>query len=437
MGLIVRMCIMTDFNSIDAALEEVKKGKMVLVADDTFEETEGNLIMAAELVTPNDINFMSRESGGLIAVAGTSERIAELDLEYHGLPMKTLRNTWFGVTIDALRGTSTGASAADRAATIRLFTDPVAKASDFAKPGHVTTLKALDGGVLARAGHTEASIDLARLAGLKPAGVVCMVMAPDGSVARFSYLKEFARKYRFIIITIRDLIEYRSKREKLVECVVSVNFPTKFGTFQLKLYESEIDEHHHIALVKGDVATDRPVLVRVHSECLTGDVFGSMRCDCGEQLARALARVEEEGLGVVLYMRQEGRGIGLSNKIKAYSLQDMGVDTVEANLLLGFPPDLRDYGIGAQILADLGIRKIRLMTNNPKKIVGLEGYGLEIVERVPIEVPANSANAYYLQTKKDRMGHLIGAPTCAKRKSGTPLSTDHIVKGAMNGDSCD
>jgi 3,4-dihydroxy 2-butanone 4-phosphate synthase/GTP cyclohydrolase II len=366
---------------------------------------------------------MSRESGGLIAVAGTSERIAELDIEYRGLPMKSLRNTWFGVTIDAIRGTSTGASANDRASTIRQFADPAAKVSDFAKPGHVTTLKALDGGVLARVGHTEATVDLARIAGLKPAGVVCMVLAPDGSVAKLSYLREFARTHGFVIITIRDLIIYRRMREKLVESVVTVHFPTKFGTFELKLYESEIDEHHHIALVKGDVATDRPVLVRVHSECLTGDVFGSMRCDCGEQLAHALMMIEEEGLGVVLYMRQEGRGIGLANKIRAYSLQDMGVDTVEANILLGFPPDLRDYGIGAQILADLGIRKIRLMTNNPKKIVGLEGYGLEIVERVPIEVPANSANAYYLQTKKDKMGHL--------------LSTDHIVKGAMNGDSCD
>jgi 3,4-dihydroxy 2-butanone 4-phosphate synthase / GTP cyclohydrolase II len=410
---------MTDFSSIETAFENIRNGRMVLVLDDASDDSGGDLIMAAERVTPNDINFMSRESGGLIAVAGTPERIAELDLEYHGLPMKTLRNTWFGVTIDAFRGTSTGASAADRASTIRLFADPSAKVSDFAKPGHVTTLKALEGGVLARAGHTEAATDLMRLAGLTPAGVVCMVMAPDGSVARLPYLKEFARKNEFTMITIRDLIEYRSTREKLVACVVSVNLPTKYGVFQLKLYESEIDDHHHLALVKGEVSDGRPVLVRVHSECLTGDVFGSLRCDCGDQLTSALTRIEEEGTGVLLYMRQEGRGIGLANKIKAYSLQDGGVDTVVANILLGFPPDLRDYGIGAQILADLGIRKIRLMTNNPKKVIGLEGHGLEIVERVPIEIPANCTNAYYLQTKKDKMGHLLTfSPQDAKSAPG-------------------
>jgi 3,4-dihydroxy 2-butanone 4-phosphate synthase/GTP cyclohydrolase II len=261
-----------------------------------------------------------------------------------------------------------------------------------------------------------------RLAGLKSAGVLATIMAPDGSVARLPYIRELAAKHDYPLLSIRDIIEYRRMREKLVECVVSVNFPTKFGKFELKLYESDIDDHHHIAIVKGDVASGEPVLVRVHSECLTGDVFGSLRCDCGEQLAHALSRIEKEGRGVVLYMRQEGRGIGLANKIKAYSLQDMGVDTVEANLLLGFPPDLRDYGIGAQILADLGIKKIRLMTNNPKKIIGLEGYGLEITERVPIEIQANCTNAYYLQTKKDRMGHL--------------LSTEHIMKGAENSGAC-
>jgi 3,4-dihydroxy 2-butanone 4-phosphate synthase/GTP cyclohydrolase II len=272
----------------------------------------------------------------------------------------------------------------------------------------VTTLKALEGGVLSRAGHTEASVDLMKLAGLASAGALCMVMDSEGNVAHLSYLKDFAAKHGFIIISIRDLIAYRRTREKLVERVVSVNFPAKFGNFRLHLYESEIDDHHHLAIVKGNVAGEEPVLVRVHSECLTGDVFGSLRCDCGEQLARALGRIEAEGLGVVLYMRQEGRGIGLANKIRAYDLQDQGLDTVEANIRLGFPPDLRDYGIGAQILADLGIKKIRLMTNNPKKIVGLEGYGLEIVERIPVEVPVNCQNAFYMQTKKDKMGHLLG-----------------------------
>ncbi|MFC1692993.1 GTP cyclohydrolase II [Candidatus Latescibacterota bacterium] len=398
---------MPDFSPIEDALKEIKNGKIILVVDDMSEETEGNLIMAAELATQKDVRFLSREAGGLIAVAGTSERIEDLDLELIGLRTKTLRDTHFGVTIDALEGTTTGASAADQAKTIRLFADPDAKAKDFGRPGHVTTLKALDGGVLSRAGHTETAVDLARLAGMEPAGVLSLVLSPDGNVAKLSYLKEFAQKHNFTIISIRDIIAFRRIKEKLVECVVSVNFPTKHGAFVLKMYESEIDDHHHLAIVKGNVSTDAPVLVRVHSECLTGDVLGSLRCDCGEQLAYALSLIEKEGRGVVLYMRQEGRGIGLANKIKAYKLQDNGIDTVDANIMLGFPADLRDYGIGAQILVDLGIKKIKLMTNNPKKIVGLEGYGLEIVERFPVEVPLNHENTFYMQTKKDKMGHML------------------------------
>jgi 3,4-dihydroxy 2-butanone 4-phosphate synthase/GTP cyclohydrolase II len=401
------MMPMEKFNTIDEAIEDIRAGKIVIVVDDEDRENEGDFIMAAEKVTPESVNFMAKYGRGLICVAITEGRARELEFEPMVEFNTTRHGTAFLVSVDYLKGTTTGISAFDRAATIKAIVDPNTKPSDFAKPGHIFPLQAVEGGVLRRAGHTEAAVDLARLAGLYPAGVLCEIMNDDGTMARVPDLFKIAKKFGLKIITIKDLISYRLKREKLVRKITTTKLPTKYGFFELHLYESLTDGKVHVALVKGKIDDGELVLVRVHSECLTGDVFGSFRCDCGEQLHSAMKMIEREGKGVLLYMRQEGRGIGLVNKIKAYRLQDEGKDTVEANEMLGFKPDLRDYGIGAQILVDLGVRKMRLLTNNPKKIVGLAGYGLEVVERVPIEIEPNEVNINYLRTKRDKLGHLI------------------------------
>jgi len=398
---------MYKFNTIEEAIEDYRDGKILIVVDDEDRENEGDFIMAATKVAPEKINFMAKHGRGLICVPMTQQRLEELELHPMVQQTTALHGTKFMVSVDAIKNTTTGISAHDRAETIRALIDAYTKPQDLARPGHIFPIKAEKGGVLSRAGHTEAAVDLARLSGLYPAGVLCEIMDDDGTMARVPTLMKIARQHNLKIITIRDLIEYRRRTEKLVHRKATTKFPTKFGNFILHLYESTVDEHHHLAVVKGDITTDEPVIVRVHSQCLTGDIFGSLRCDCGEQLHKALQIIENEGRGVLLYMRQEGRGIGLSNKIMAYQLQDNGRDTVEANEELGFKPDLRDYGIGAQILADLGIKKIRLLTNNPKKIVGLKGYNLEIVERIPIEIKPNEVNAHYLETKRDKLGHLI------------------------------
>ncbi len=394
------------FNTIDEAIEEIKKGNMVVVVDDEDRENEGDLVMAAEKVTPQSITFMATYGRGMICVPLEEARASELDL--HLMVDKNNENmgTAFTVTVDHSSST-TGISAFERAKTVKELTILSAVKGDFVRPGHVFPLVARNGGVLKRAGHTEASVDLARLAGLYPAGLICEIMNDDGTMARVPQLMEYVKHHGLKIITIAQLIEYRRSNEKLIRKAADAKMPTAHGEFRIVAFENSISKEHHVALVKGDVTTDEPVLVRVHSECLTGDAFHSLRCDCGEQLNAALMKIAEEGRGILLYMRQEGRGIGLVNKIRAYELQDQGKDTVEANVLLGFPPDLRDYGIGAQILCDLGVKKIKLLTNNPKKLVGLKGYGLEVVERIPLLIEGNEVNSFYLKTKKEKMGHLF------------------------------
>jgi len=398
---------MLKFNSIEEALEAMSKGGLVVVIDDADRENEGDLVMAAEAVTPAAINFMATEGRGLICAPVSREIAIRLGLHPMVPENSELYSCNFTVSVDYKIGTSTGISASDRARTITALVDEEALAGDFMRPGHIFPLIAKDGGVLVRAGHTEASVDLAKLAGFKAAGVLCEIAREDGEMMRTAELLEFAKHHNLPVITIKDLIAYRRMKEKLVELVAESLLPTRHGDFRMKVYKNILDDSEHVALVRGEILPDQPVLVRVHSECLTGEVFGSLRCDCGPQLDLALSKIAEEGVGVLLYMRQEGRGIGLTNKIKAYALQDKGLDTVEANTELGFDSDLRDYGIGAQILSDLGCKNLRILTNNPRKIVGLEGYGLKVSERLPLSIKPNESNLKYLTTKRDKLGHLI------------------------------
>jgi 3,4-dihydroxy 2-butanone 4-phosphate synthase/GTP cyclohydrolase II len=397
----------TKFDTIEAVLADIRKGKIVIVVDDADRENEGDLICAGQHTTPAAINFMARFGRGLICVSTTGERLQQLGIDRMVQQNRESHRTDFQVSVDAAKGISTGISAADRAKTIQIMSSPTAVPDDLVQPGHIFPLRTKSGGVLQRSGHTEATVDLVRLAGLRPIGVLCEILNDDGTMARLPQLLKFAKKHKLKICSIASLIEFRRTREKLIEPVETVKMPTEYGDFDLHLYRSKVDGQHHVALVRGEVSGRKKVLVRVHSECLTGDVFGSRRCDCGPQLHTAMRQVAEAGSGVILYMRQEGRGIGLGPKIQAYKLQEQGFDTVEANEKLGYGMDLREYGLGAQILCDLGLKQIRLLTNNPKKLVGLEGYGLEIVEQVPIRVKPNPHNARYLKTKREKMGHLL------------------------------
>jgi 3,4-dihydroxy 2-butanone 4-phosphate synthase/GTP cyclohydrolase II len=398
---------MSAFVTIEEALEEIRQGHILLVVDDEDRENEGDLVLAADKTTPEAVNFMATHGRGLVCMPMTGARLDELKIGMMVAENTAPMGTAFTVTVDARRGVTTGTSAYDRAVTIRTLVDPSMGPEDLTVPGHIFPLRAMDGGVLRRAGHTEAAVDLARMAGCYPAGVICEVLDEHGDMARLPQLTDLARRHGLKMITIKDLIEYRTRKESLVRRIASTRLPTEFGEFTAVAYEATVYEGIHLALVMGEVAGETPVLVRMHSECLTGDVFQSLRCDCGSQLLKAMAVIKEAGAGVIVYLRQEGRGIGLHNKIRAYELQEQGMDTVEANHALGFKADLRDYGIGAQILVDLGLRNLRLLTNNPTKRAGIDGYGLQVVERVSLEVPANPENRKYLSTKRDKLGHLL------------------------------